>query len=116
MAANCSLQPFLRDIGTLDKDFISHHDGRRYRQVKFEVLVRHVIGAKFGNGLDSNIVFGTQTGHHFFKVLSWLAVWFVHKESDLEHGFLQKQMDLFVIHQRRLLGFRHPDQELVCRY
>ena len=49
------------------------------RQVHFEIFVRLVLGDGFGGNLDLNLIFLAQPGHHFLKVLSGLAVGFVHK-------------------------------------
>jgi hypothetical protein len=95
MSANRRLQLFLRDVGAFFNDFISHHDSRSYRQVHLKIVIRHIIGFRFGYGFDANVVFGTQTGHHFFKMLSWLTIRFVHKESDLYHVSLHSKIDYF---------------------
>ena len=88
MTADRRFHLILRDVGTLDHDFIIHHDRRGGRKIEFKVLVALVLGDGFGYYLNFNVVFSAQPGHHLFEVLSWLSVWFVEEKSYLQHGLV----------------------------
>lgn len=132
MSADCGLQLFLRDIGALYNNLISHHDSRSYRQVQLKLVIRQIFGFRFGYGFDVNVISSTQTGYHFFEMLSWLTIWSVKKEFDLEHVLLllilmdsdtiilYRLPGLFLIsivaHHNWFPGFRHSNQKLICWY
>ena len=78
----------LGDIAAFDDDLVTDQDRRGDRQVEGKVVVGLVFGLWFCSNFDGNWIFFPQPGDNLLEVFSRLAVWFVEKKADLQHGCL----------------------------
>jgi hypothetical protein len=45
-----------------------------------------VFRTRLGYGFDFNWILGAQPGRHLVEMSSRLSAWFIHKETDFQHG------------------------------
>jgi len=84
---NSGLNYLARHVRSLDNDFVADHNRRCHRQIQFKIFIAQIFRYWLGRYLDIYFIFFTQPGYNFFKMLSWLAVWFIKKKPDFQHSF-----------------------------
>ena len=82
MLADDTFKLFVRDIGTFNDDFFSHHNSGSNREIKLEIRIGVIFSDRLGYGFDLNVILVAYPGHHLYEMLSRLTVGFIEKKSD----------------------------------